>query len=186
MHILIVDDNAAKQEAIRNSIQSFLSDSEIVQIEIVDNLSEAVALCSQNLYDLIVLDLLLPYLPSGEVDHRAGLELLRVVRKLNGKNCSTPVLGLSAHPEEILISRFKFEGQGVLLIGYDDSETWKQALGKILLGVTSRKYKENVDFVIIVALLEERQGLEEAGFITLSDSVVNGLKYPSGEHPGRV
>jgi nucleoside phosphorylase len=182
MRVLIIDDKISKIAAITERIEKILVEPGLTRVDSAENLSDAVRLVSQNPYDLIILDLLLPYLPGGETDYRAGLELLKVIKRDNQINSGTAVIGLSEHPEEIESSRFKFEGEGVLLVHYSENGLWANSLQKIFKGLISKpSSKRIVDFIIIVALLEERVGLEKAGFRFGADSIINGLNVKHAE-----
>lgn len=73
MLTLIVDDDKVKQGEIAAFIQEVGLDRQRSRTDFAENLSDAVRLSSQNAYDLIVLDLLLPYIQGGATDYRAGL-----------------------------------------------------------------------------------------------------------------
>ena len=77
-------------------------------------------------FDLIVLDLMLPYVPGGQADSRAGLELLRQLRSEEGPNKSTMVVGISAFPDEIAAFRASFDELGILITQFDDEGSWNR------------------------------------------------------------
>ncbi len=81
--ILVVDDEAA----IRNLIKKY-ADFEGYEIAEAENGMEAVELCRDNSYDLIIMDIMMP-----ELD---GFSAVREIRKTN----STPIIMLSARNEE--------------------------------------------------------------------------------------
>ena len=187
MRLLVVDDSVLKRSDIVAVISNTLAAS-FFSVDQADNLAGAVELASANTYDFIVLDLLLPYVESGPVGLTAGAELLKVLRRGGDRNSGANVIGLSAYPDELKASRSIFEGEGILLIEYDGLGTWRGALRSTIAQARSRQdQRENLSFLVLVALREERDGLEEGGFEFVSDAVVNGLnvrylRAPNGLH----
>jgi adenosylhomocysteine nucleosidase len=159
MHILIVEDNYIKKKTICDYIvESLISEG---PVEEADTLSLAARKLAQTKYDLIILDLMLPFIENGAADSRAGLELLTQIRTMSGINSSTPVLGLSAFPEEIASFRDRFDTLGVVVLAFDAEEHWKAALFRVGSDIRDReRLKTRVDFVVVCALEEERAGYD--------------------------
>jgi adenosylhomocysteine nucleosidase len=176
MKILIIDDEETKAEAIKRAIDGTLDSFQSRFISIADSLSNAIRLVSVIKFDLIVLDLMLPYLSRGTPDARAGLELLRQLRSESGPNSSTTVIGLSAFPEEILDSRARFEELGVLITKFDLDGAWAKTVARYVSEVKGRiGTRIDVDFVIVCALEEERIGYLNTGLRKISEAIVSGL-----------
>ena len=176
MKILIVEDDVSKASVVREFIVRCDLAGAVVDISDVDNLSAAVQLVSANSYDLIILDLMLPYLQDGDVSSTAGLELLRRIRAKGMKNENTPVVGLSAYPDEIGSYRSEFERHAVIIANYSDENGWTDVVRTHLDSALGRALKHrDVDFLIFVALDEELEGFRSASITVDEAVVVNGL-----------
>ena len=176
MKVLVVDDDEAKVAAIVSTIESSLGSKREHGITVASTLSNAIRVLGEISFDLIIMDLMLPYLTDGAAESRAGLELLRQLRSVDGKNRTTSVIGMSAFPEEVAAYRDKFDELGVLITTFDDTGTWSRSLLRILEDVGSKSdAKTDLDFLVICALEEERQGFEFTGLKKVSEVVVGGL-----------
>jgi nucleoside phosphorylase/CheY-like chemotaxis protein len=177
LKVLVVDDDEAKSRAIVESLERSLSHScRPSTITVVKTLAEAVRVLSLVAFDLIVLDLMLPYLPGGPPDSHAGLELLRQLRSEEGPNKATSVISISAFPNEVVEFRPSFEEVGVLIITFDDDGSWSRALLHVLERVSAQATtKIELDFLIICALEEERSGFASTAFEKVSEAIVSGL-----------
>jgi nucleoside phosphorylase/CheY-like chemotaxis protein len=176
MKVLVVDDDETKSTAIVDVLKASLGKERDHPITVVKTLANAVRVLSEFPFDLIILDLMLPYLTDGPTDSRAGLELLRQLRSEEGKNKTTSVIGLSSFPEEITAFREKFDELGVLIIAFDDTGVWTRSLLRVLEDVTSRTdARIDLDFLIICALEEEREGFKCTNLEKISEVVFGGL-----------
>ena len=177
MKILLVDDNEAKSSALVSEIESALANDRQRSVTVAKTLSNAVRLASVFIFDLIILDLMLPYVEGGAPSSQAGLELLRQLRAADNPNVATTVIGLSAFPEEIAFSRSTFESLGVLVTQFNEDSAWRQSLRSVLERVSTRASSKpiDVDFLILCALEEERAGFDHAGFEKVSEVIVAGL-----------
>ncbi|QOZ75117.1 hypothetical protein XH83_06495 [Bradyrhizobium sp. CCBAU 53351] len=185
MRVLVVDDDAAKTAAIVTAIESSLGGVRERGITVANTLSNAMRVLGEISFDLIILDLMLPYLPDGAADSRAGLELLRQLRSVEGKNRTTSVIGISAFPEEVAAYRDKFDELGVLITTFDDKGAWSRALLRVLENVSAKgDPRTDLDFLVICALEEERQGFEFTSLNKISEVVVGGLNVHYVRLPG--
>ena len=176
MKIFLADDDPKKAEAIALSINQALDDDPQRSIAVAKTLANGVRLLSLVAFDLVILDLMLPYIEGGEADSRAGLELLRELRKDDSPNKNTTVIGISAFPDEIATSRAGFEELGVLIIPFDDEGAWKRALSNVLQGVKGRAISRiDLDFLVICALEKERGGFAHTAMEKISEAIVSGL-----------
>jgi adenosylhomocysteine nucleosidase len=136
-------------------------------------------------FDLIVLDLMLPYVRDGQVDRRAGLELVRQLRSKDGPNKATAVVGISAFPDEITEFRASFNELGVLITQFDDKGSWSRALLRVLEDVNARADTQTeLDFVVVCALEDERAGFARTAFEKVSEAIVCGLNVHYLRLPG--
>lgn len=127
-------------------------------------------------FDLIVVDLMLPYVKNGDADSQAGLELLHQLRSNEGPNKSTTVICISAFPEEIHTFRGNFDELGVLIVKFDPEGTWRRTLARLVEDVVSRSAQIiTLDFLIICALEKERRAFEQTGIDRISEAIVAGL-----------
>lgn len=186
MKVLVVDDDPAKAYTIVAALKSAMGDTlQQLSITVVDALADAVRTLNVVAFDLIVLDLMLPYYKKGEANSRAGLELLRQLRSEHGPNKSTAVIGISAFPEEIAAFRSNFDELGVLITEFDDEGSWSRALTRILEDVSARAATTiELDFLIICALEEERNGFESTAIEKVSEAIVSGLNVHFVRLPG--
>lgn len=174
MRILIIDDSKDKAEAIKAEINRTLGPDHLCSVSSIDTMPTAVRLLSTISFDLLILDLMLPYVEGGDADSRAGLELLRQMRTSSGPNKNAPVLALSAFPDEVSSYRTSFDQLGVLITTFDEGGSWRHALLSIVEGIKGRPSAIEVDFLIVCALEEERQGYSK--FVReASSSIVSGL-----------
>jgi len=140
-----------------------------------DNLSDAVRIIAEESFDLIVLDLMLPYLRDGVADSQAGVELLRHIRR-NGPNEGATVLGVSSFPEEVEAFRSHFTTHGVLITIYDEQGEWHDALSRLIAEIENREQvREPLDFLVFVALEEEKAALLKTGLKKTGTGTVLGL-----------
>ncbi|CAO4135133.1 hypothetical protein [Methylorubrum extorquens] len=178
MHILIIDDNVAKTIAVTEVINtSAKAVRKTISITTAAALSDAVALISSTAFDIIVLDLMLPYISDGAPDHKAGLEALRLIRHDACINRHATVVGLSAFPAEAISVREKFDSYGAIIQRYDEvAVEWKNALSFQIVTIASRpNAKLKIDFIIFTALEKEKVGFESAGAILGNRSTISGL-----------
>ena len=174
MRILLIEDSPEKIEAIKTSLRSFPFSAPVEPV-IVRTLSEAVKSISITPFDLIVLDLMIPYLPGALPSSDAGYELLRELRK-SGPNKFTKVISISAFPEEVAAYREKFDQFAVVITPFDDEGSWIATLTAVLSELQgTRQIPRNVDFLIICALDEEREGYRSTELESVSDLAIHGL-----------
>ena len=174
MKVLLVEDNDTKADQIIALCEATRTAVPVKTIR-VKSLADGARLLGSSRYDLIVLDLMLPYLSHGAASSSAGLELLRHMRSIQGPNRNSMVVGLSAHPDEVNTSRQAFEQAGVMLLTFSNSSGWQSSLTESLLSL-DRSLREaiDVDFIAVCALEEERDGFVSI-VIETSRMIVGGL-----------
>lgn len=185
MKALVVDDNEAKSRAIIEILDQSPTAGRQNALTVVNTLANAVRVMSIDAFDLIVLDLMLPFVQGGAADSRAGLELVRQLRSEDSPNRATSVVGISAFPDEIAAFRASFDELGVLIIHFDDDGSWRRALIRLLEDVHARAdIQTELDFVIVCALEEERAGYMRTELERVSEAVVSGLNVHYVRSPG--
>lgn len=177
MRILIIEDNGTKANDVAALLRSEMASKGegLGNVDLSSNLSDAVKKISTVKYDLIVLDLMLPFLEDGLAETNAGLELLKQLRKSDSFNRDAFLVGLSAFPDELTIARHQFEAAGVLILEYQPNGTWGLALSAIVDDISKRADADRLDFVIFVALQEEKAGFFDTGLSWGTTTTVNGL-----------
>jgi nucleoside phosphorylase/CheY-like chemotaxis protein len=175
MRVLLIEDNEAKAEEIGLLVANSVVRGETLTLARVSTLGDAARVLGAASFDLILLDLMLPYLPGGQPSSSAGIELLRQISSGQGLNNNATVVGISAYPDEIESNRSVFEGAGVLILTYSGNDAWRLALTHIVEGVQGRTGAMiDVDFLAICALEEERDGYKGA-VNEISRTLVSGL-----------
>ena len=89
MKALVVDDDKTKSQAITALLEQAPNSRGQNSVTVVATLGNAVRVMSLDSFDLVVLDLMLPYVRGGQADSRAGLEVLRQLRSEDGRTART-------------------------------------------------------------------------------------------------
>ncbi|MGP4692540.1 phosphorylase family protein [Agrobacterium cavarae] len=174
MRILLVEDSPEKIEAIVKIITEISSKS-VIEPTVVRTMSEAVKTTSLLQFELVILDLMIPYMPGSPPSSDAGYELLREMRK-SGPNQYTKVVSISAFPNEVLEYREKFDKLAVVITAFDDDGSWISTLKAIVSELDGgNQSPRTIDFLIVCALDEEREGYNLTNLSPVSDSSVLGL-----------
>lgn len=175
MKVLIVDDNDEKILSIKTEMMDAGRNVDFL-IDVADSLSDAASHLGNSCYDFIILDLMLPFITKQVPEVNAGLELLRQIRGTRSKNRDTPVIGVSAYAEEAKEALSSFSSAGVVIVQFDNSDTWRNALRNVLQSAVNRlPPSDPVDFLIVTALEAERDGYDKTHIESIAFSIVNGL-----------
>ena len=187
MKVLLIEDSAEKGAAVRAALQTGLMGGAALETETALDLSNAVRKITATQYDLIVLDLMIPYVSGGNAVAGAGLELLRQIRAIDGLNKNSVVVGLSAYPSEVSSARDSFGRYGVLLVEYDEESGWADILCRLRDDVLVRSNPaQALDFIIMVALEEERAAMRRTELTLQGCAIRKGLNVEFVEIPGAV
>jgi CheY-like chemotaxis protein len=151
MQILLIDDSLPKLEAITACIKSSVDDDEL-EIDVADCLAEAVGLVSRTKYDLIVMDLLLPFTKGGQpVDASGEVSQMMSANELNRRSY---VISLSEYKGLVDEQKENFLLKGIILQHYDEGNgAWQKTLTSYIARVRS---EVRLDFIVICALEDER------------------------------
>lgn len=95
MNILVIDDDHEKSWAILQVFTVPGRRAPGMDVTIVETLADAVRVINRLAFDLVVLDLMLPYVQDGSAQSRAGIELLRQLRRDDCPNRATKVVCIS-------------------------------------------------------------------------------------------
>jgi nucleoside phosphorylase/CheY-like chemotaxis protein len=165
-----------KATAVKKVIKDTIDANLLSDVVVACSLSEAVKLLGALAFDLVILDLMIPYLPKGREESGAGLELLRELRRPSNPSRSALVVGLSAYPDEVETARPEFDQMAVAILKFDDEGHWKGSIAQISRQaewLAQRNFK--LDFLIFVALDEELQGYKEADVVFEAHVPVEGI-----------
>jgi adenosylhomocysteine nucleosidase len=185
MKILLVDDDHAKARVVARALEASSDPPPQGNITVVHTLSAAVVTTTRETFDLIVLDLMLPYFHDGPTTSLAGLELLRVLRSPGSTNENTTVIGISSFPEEVEVFRPRFEEYGVLIIRFDEDGDWSQVLARVQESARAHADPRiRVEFLVICELDKERDAFARTAFEKQSEAIVSGLNVHYYRLPG--
>lgn len=120
MNVLIADDHSIVREGLKQIVMKV---DNVSKIDEAKEGREALAKIETNKYDLIILDISMPYL--------SGLDILK---KMKDKNETAPVLMLSVHPHEQYAIRAFNLGASGYLCKYSIAEELALAIKKIAGG----------------------------------------------------
>lgn len=186
MRILIVDDSAEKLEEFDCYVRAVSANSSPVHVR---TLADAVRITTEIPFDLVILDLMIPYMQGGPANSDAGYELMRQMRR-SGVNRHTKVVAISAFPAEVQSYRARFDQMSVLITNYEEPAVWQGALSVAISDVASgRRSIDPVEFLIVCALDIEREGFSVTHLTSISDASVGGLNIQYvrlGAHIGGV
>lgn len=176
MKILVIEDDTVKCAEVVRCLTSGLTDGSLEPVKVAENLSDAMRVLDSQTFDLIILDLMLPFIDGMPADVGAGLELLKQIRSKESRNSAAAIVGLSGFPDELRDARVRFDEHGVLILSYDESRKWHDAILRIADDVQIRSgVIKPVAFLILVALEEELEGFAAADLTLYDRLVVEGL-----------
>lgn len=176
MRVLVVDDSAEKAANVLQAITAALPEGSLAETTVKASMSEAVGALASQKFDLIVLDLMVPYIPGGKTDRTAGLELLRQVRGPEALSRNAVVIGLSAFPDEVSLVRPEFDSNAVVLLEYDRAGAWKAPIIRAAQdSLALASHRTELDFLVLVALPEEAAPYSTLPVELTTRSIVDGL-----------
>lgn len=88
LKILLVEDSISAQQATSLMLTSRLD----CEVSVASSGEEALPMATDNMYDLILMDIGLPGIN--------GIETTKVLKLLSGINCKTPVVAVTAHTDD--------------------------------------------------------------------------------------
>lgn len=149
MKILLVEDELHKREELTECIEEFFSGE--AQIVHVDSVHGAYWEVSTTAYDLILLDMALPTLSSGEDvasrSHDQALGGVEVLRALKPQNGETKVIIITQYPD-ILVG-----GKRIKL--NEASKVLSARYGQRVIGSVLYKYKSPSNKIKLTELLRK-------------------------------
>ena len=116
MQILFVEDNSSYADTLVSAVKDKFPE---IAWDIVDNSSSAEALLDKNYYDLIILDLCMPSVPSGlEKDVQNGQQLFYYVQRLMP---GTPIYILTGSELDSFATNLLRHGERIKLWGQQEN-----------------------------------------------------------------
>ena len=158
MKILIVDDDATRyRELIETTINLGISRE---FIDVVSCTSEAERKLEDQKYDLLILDLLIPYFPEDEPSESRSEDLLNVLNESDLYEKPAKIIGITADKDSLMSTVDQFEEQTWQVVQYDrQNKSWLNRISKCityLAGAEEERseIKFNCDLLVFCALDE--------------------------------
>lgn len=118
MKILIIDDNPRRYSVLAEQLdQKGLEKSDYI---IVDCVSSAEELLKTNYYDLIVLDILIPYFNYGEADKEVSLDFFNYLHSDDCNHKPEKIIGITSDRSVLEDTQSKFQAYTWQIIEYSD------------------------------------------------------------------
>lgn len=182
MRILAIEDNAEKTAALSALIVEI---DQQATFKHCGDVRSVVRELDTTMYDLVVLDLMMPLTSDGS-PRDAGKELLQII-SMSRLNKATTIVALTAYEELYKDQEKEFARAGVFLIQYDAvSGRWKHTVRSLLSRVS---VNPRCDFVIICALDVERDALSRTRARVGVQKSENGLdvrRIEIDDHIGNI
>ena len=182
MRVMIVEDDYRKCEMVVRVIEEV---DPSVEISRSGSLANTVEQLSRTAYDLIVVDLMLPF-SEGGVPVNTGEELLRLMEG-SELNRHSQIVALTAYEELYKAQEELFTRVGVLLVHYEEvDDSWRKTLRSLIRRAFAHQRSE---FVIICALEEERDGYTRTRACVGPYELENGFDVRTlriGQRSGRL
>lgn len=155
MKILIIDDNPRRYGELATQLDQLgLNKSDY---KIVDCVNTAEDMLVSNYYDLIILDILIPYYNYGEADKKVSIDFFNYLHSDECNHKPEKIIGITSDKEILKKTQSKFEAFTWQIIGYSDTDDdWlKTLLAYINYLIRKNRSEENnynYDVLIINAL----------------------------------
>lgn len=156
LKVLIVDDTQEKILEIRKVLEGFVESPD--DVPICGCIREALKACSSTRYDLVILDLFIPYKAGEDPSPLNAQNFLKLLKEDEDCICPVFVIGITREQNLTEYKSF-FEAETMQVLYYaDNDDTWKAQLSNRLsylsgvkrkLGIT---YEYDYDVAIINAL----------------------------------
>lgn len=164
MKILLVDDDSQKAKDVSKALVSSGVPDEAC-IDLATNVADALRLLEANSYDLLILDLALPFSKTGEVELSGGRNLLRRLSIEEKYRKPDHIVGLTSVPEAYSDSAAEFGGALWAIARFDrSSNDWIAQIASrirhILAKQSARDLGTTYDFDVAVLCALERPELK--------------------------
>lgn len=156
MKVLIVDDTQEKIVEIRRVLKGYVEEPD--DVPICGCIRDALKMCAQTRYDLVILDLFIPYKSGEDPDPTNAQNFLKVIKEDDDYICPVFVIGIT-RAQDLTGYKSFFEAETMQVLNYaDNDDTWKGQLSNRLAYLTGVKrklgitYEYDYDVAIINAL----------------------------------
>lgn len=168
MRILAIEDNVEKANGIRSLVSEVSPDSVFV---VCEDLHSAWKELFNTVYDLIVLDLMMPLTKNGQPQDVGG-EVINVIGE-SQLNRAARIVALTGYEDLFEQQATRFAELGVLLVYFDEfSGKWKKTIRSM---IRRASVLPRCDFVIICALDGERDAFERTDALVGPRRVEHGF-----------
>lgn len=145
--ILIMDDSDVKVRELQQVINSILPDGEI-HIDVASTITEGRVSMHERLYDLLILDMVMPVHEEEEQSHSAGTDYLEEIYENESIKTPLQVIGLTEYEEEFTKQQQDFRDKLWHLLFYSQTnKQWRKDLKQKLLQL--HQFKKSLEESII-------------------------------------
>ncbi|MDC5626367.1 hypothetical protein RFW85_03415 [Acinetobacter sp. 12966] len=157
MNILIIDDNPRRYGELANKLDEMGVAK--TDYKIVDCVNSAEDLVRENYYDLIVLDILIPYYNYGEADKQVSLDFFYYLHSDECVKKPEKIIGITSDRSVLENTQSKFQAFTWQIIEYSDSNSeWLNILlayiDYLIRKNNQREINYNHEVLIVNALIE--------------------------------
>lgn len=156
LKVLIVDDTQEKIVEIRTVLSGFVANPD--DVPICGSIRDALKECTKRRYDLIILDLYIPFKAGETPNPQNAMTFLRLIKEEDDYICPIFVIGITRMQDFAEYKSF-FESETLKILLYaENDDTWKEQLKNRLEYLTGIKkkmgitYEYDYDVAIITAL----------------------------------
>ena len=156
LKVLIVDDTQEKIIEIRRVLTGFVDEPD--DVPICGSIRDALKACSNTRYDLVILDLFIPYKAGEDPNPTNAQSFLKLIKEDDDYICPVFVIGIT-RAQDLTEYKSFFEAETMQVLYYaDNDDTWKGQLNNRLNYLTGVKrklgitYEYDYDVAIINAL----------------------------------
>lgn len=184
--ILIIDDSADKLDALRQTIIPTFGDGDIIISE-AQSIADGRDLMRKQTFDLLILDMVVPWLQDQEASRTAGKEFLTEIYENQSLHKPLQIIGLTEFEEEFNRQQQDFRDRLWYLLFYSRSNNdWKKMLKQKVIQLWNMKQsfvegikkRDSYDVGIICALSEEFVQMQKAfSRCVWEDTKIEGLPY---------
>lgn len=165
MKVLVIDDESKKIHNIYKVLREINNENFDVDsdLEYILNIPDAKRRLSNNLYDLLILDLNMPKLIGEESNENTGLELIEDILNMGRYNIPNEIIVLTEYDE--LKEKVESEEYSEMLtiLKYDEqSQAWESKIkAKIEFGLLRESNNIKADIVIMTAVQNEYEAVKK-------------------------
>jgi nucleoside phosphorylase/CheY-like chemotaxis protein len=143
IRVLVVEDDPKKLQRIMSALSS-VEDFNMAAVTHVIDVISAKKLIQETAYDLLILDITLPYRIDEEPKSHAGIDLLDEIMERSVYKLPQHIIGITAHHEVVIEVTVRFSSRSLTLVFYDEtSDAWLPPLkARVRHTLLSKKAQE--------------------------------------------